>query len=82
MFSAEIDSLIAEGVGADNIYFVRERGFSRFAAETQTIFRMVGVTDLVLWDKTRKSFDQLAPKEVKLLVGGVGTAKKEVVAEN
>lgn len=69
-----------EGVGTDNIVFVRERGFSRFAAETQTIYRMVGVTDLVLWDKTKKSFDQIAPKEVKLLVTGSGKAKKEEVA--
>lgn len=73
--------MISDGVGTDNIHFVRERGFSRFAAETQTIYRMVGVSDLVLWDKTKKSFDQLAPKEVKLLVSGSGKAKKEDVAE-
>ena len=77
----EIRHWVNEGVGTNNIHFVRERGFSRFATETQTIFRMVGVTDLVLWDEAHKSFDQLAPKEVKLLVAGNGTATKKVVCE-
>ena len=81
LFSSEIDYWISEGVGTDNIYFVRERGFSRFATETQTIFRMVGITDLVLWDKAEKSFEQLAPKEVKRLVAGTGEAKKKDVAD-
>lgn len=81
MITDEIRDLVSRGVGTNNIYFVRERGFSRFAAETQTIFRMVGVTDLVLWDETGKSFDQLAPKEVKLLVAGDGRATKENVRD-
>lgn len=68
-------------MGLNNIHFVRERGFSRFAAETQTIYRMVGVTDLVLWDEAKTSFDQLAPKEVKRLVTGKGTATKKDVEE-
>lgn len=81
LISSEIDKLVEEGVGMDNIVFSRERGFSRFAAETQVIYRMVGVTDLVLWDKTKKSFEQLAPKEVKLCVAHTGKASKEEVAK-
>ena len=81
ILSEEIRHLVAEGVGLNNIHFVRERGFSRFATETQTIYRMVGVTDLVLWDEARKSFEQLAPKEVKLLVAGKGTATKKDVSD-
>ena len=42
---------------------------------------MVGVTDLVLWDRTKKSFEQLAPKEVKLLITESGKASKIEVAE-
>lgn len=79
--ASEIEYWIGEGVGSNNIHFVRERGFSRFATETQAIYRMVGVTDLVLWDKTGKSFDQLAPKEVKLLVADNGKATKKTVCE-
>ena len=81
LISAEIRHWIEQGVGTDNIHFVRERGFSRFAAETQTIFRMVGVTDLVLWDLAGKSFEQLAPKEVKRLITEDGRATKEQVRE-
>jgi crossover junction endodeoxyribonuclease RuvC len=80
LFSGVIDELIGNGNAPDELFFVRERGFSRFAAETQTIFRTVGVSDLVVWDKTRRSFDQLAPKEVKKLIAGDGKAKKAAVA--
>lgn len=69
-----------DGIAVKDIHFVRERGFSRFAAETQTIFRMVGVSDLVAWDKAGSVFAQLAPKEVKKLIAGDGKAKKEDVA--
>lgn len=79
--TSEIHHWISEGVGSDNIHFVRERGFSRFATETQTIYKMVGVTDLILWDVAGKSFDQLAPKEVKRLVANNGTAAKKDVCE-
>ena len=41
---------------------------------------MVGVTDLIIWDKTKKTFNQLAPKEIKLLVADDGRARKEDVA--
>lgn len=81
MFSQEIDELISEGIGTKNIFFVRERGFSKFAAETQCIFRMVGVSDMVVWDKTGKTFDQITPQIAKLHIGGAGNAKKEDVAK-
>lgn len=81
LISTEIRFWIEQGVGTNNIHFVRERGFSRFATETQTIFRMVGVTDLVLWDVARTSFEQLAPKEVKRLITDDGRATKEKVCE-
>lgn len=80
MLSSDIDALIQEGVDQKDIHFVRERGFSRFATETQTIFRMVGISDLVAWDKAHAVFEQLAPKEVKRLIAGDGKAKKDLVA--
>lgn len=67
-------------MGLSDIIFVRERGFSRFASETQTIFRMVGVTDLVVWELAHRSFEQITPKEIKKLIAGDGKARKDSVA--
>lgn len=73
--------------GSD-ISFVRERAFSRFPQETQTLNKVVGVTDYILasvlheMDINIKPEDwvEIAPKTVKLIVAGSGNATKEDVA--
>lgn len=59
---------------------MRERGFARFAAETQCLYKVVGVTDMVLWRKKQAVFHEIAPLSVKKLVTGSGKASKADVA--
>lgn len=59
---------------------VRERGFSRFRNETQALFKIVGITDLVAWQTKELVFDEIAPKSVKKVVAGSGDASKDEVA--
>lgn len=60
---------------------VRERGFSRYAASTQQIFRVVGVLDLVAYDSFGMLIEEIPPTAVKQCVARKGTATKEEVAE-
>ena len=60
--------------------FVREKGFSRFPHETQALFKVVGVADLVAWQKCRAIYEDIAPAAVKKLLSGSGKASKEEVA--
>ncbi len=60
--------------------FVREKGFSRFPHETQALFKVVGIADLVAWQKCRAVYEEIAPSAVKKLLVGSGTASKEEVA--
>lgn len=77
-------SLIPEG---SKVCFVRERGFSRFAHETQTLMKVVGVSDYVLakeiigtekyrFETPNDSWIEIAPGRVKLIVAGYGRATK------
>lgn len=59
---------------------VRERGFSRFAAETQALYKVMGVTDLAAWQGFERRFEELAPARIKKLVAGRGNASKDAVA--
>lgn len=59
---------------------VREKGFSRFATETQALFKVVGVTDLAAWQSYERRFEEIAPASVKKLITGRGDASKEAVA--
>lgn len=59
---------------------VRERGFSRFPAATQKIFRVVGVLDFVAYDSFGLEFEEFTPKTVKVTIAGSGVADKEEVA--
>lgn len=59
---------------------VRERAFSRFARETQTLNKVVGIADLAVWDITQSSFSEIAPTTVKKLLTGSGRASKDEVA--
>lgn len=57
---------------------IRERGFSRFPSVTQTLFKVVGLSDLVF-----NSFDivEIPPTTVKKLVTGNGKADKKDVEQ-
>lgn len=57
---------------------IREKGFSRFAATTQTLFKVVGVSDLVLRDY---KIHEIPPTTVKKAVTGDGKADKSEVAD-
>ena len=62
---------------------VREKGFSRFPAITQALFRVVGVSDLVIYKNgcDQLPFAEISPTSVKKLVTGNGKASKEEVEE-
>jgi crossover junction endodeoxyribonuclease RuvC len=65
-------------------YICREKGFSRHAISTQAIFKVVGVTELAmyeLWGIQIGKDDELAPTTVKRLIAGDGKASKEEVEE-
>lgn len=59
---------------------VRERGFSRFKADTQTLFKVVGISDMAAWRAKGATFAEIPPATVKKLVAGKGTASKDEVA--
>ena len=61
-------------------YVVREKGFSRFALTTQQLFRVVGVSDLMIYAllETGK-IEEITPTSVKKLVTGDGKSSKEDV---
>lgn len=68
------------------VAFVRERAFSRFANETQTLNKVVGLADYLLAKEFTKNIEvqdlawiELAPKTIRVLVCGSGNAKKEDV---
>ena len=62
------------------LIFVRERGFHKHAAETEVIFKMVGVADLYAW-KHNKVFEEIPPTVIKQVLTGNQKATKEEVAE-
>lgn len=65
----------------DTVVYVRERGFYHFAAETQVLSKVVGVTDVCAWHKDKRVFEEIAPTSVKLSVTGNAKATKQEVAE-
>lgn len=62
-------------------HVVREKGFSRFPAVTQTLFKVVGVSDLVYdaYMSSHESMTEIATTSVKKLVTGNGKASKKDV---
>ncbi|URZ16909.1 crossover junction endodeoxyribonuclease RuvC [Clostridium felsineum] len=59
---------------------VREKGFYRFAGITQVLFRVVGVSDLLVYQHTGvTTIDELPPTTVKRIVAGDGRADKKDV---
>lgn len=59
---------------------VREKGFSRYANTTQILFRVVGISDLKVYEASGiTKIDEIAPTSVKRLVAGDGKASKQEV---
>ena len=73
-----LDHKLNEG----DTHVVREKGFSRFALTTQQLFRVVGVSDLMVYALLNKGdIEEITPTSVKKLVTGDGKASKEDVED-
>lgn len=59
---------------------VRERAFSKFHRETQTLNKVVGVTDMLLWQSQETQFLELTPTQIKKAIGNHPRADKDQVA--
>lgn len=75
---AEIRRLITT---YDPEHYVREKGFSRFAATTQSLFKVVGVSDIVSYKMRGRTVEEISPTTVKKVVAGHGKASKAELAE-
>lgn len=75
-----IYSVLHELAGQTDV-FVRERGFTRFNAGSQALFKVVGIADLAVWQAKRGIFDEIPPTTVKKLLTSNGMASKEEVAD-
>lgn len=64
--------------GPDHV--VREKGFSRFAATTQALFKVVGIADVVAYEFGVKQVAEIPPTTVKKAITGSGKASKDEVA--
>lgn len=60
-------------------HVVREKGFSRFPAVTQALFKVVGCSDLVA-HKYGHTVAEIPPTKVKKALSGSGKASKDEVA--
>lgn len=61
-------------------HVVREKGFSRFAATTQALFKVVGVSEIVAYEFGHKAVAEIPPTTVKKAITGSGKASKDEVA--
>lgn len=78
----EIFDAVADIIAPNSVKVVaRERAFSRFNNETQTLNKVVGVSEMALWQIKQDSFEEYAPLTVKKAITGWGRADKEDVAE-
>lgn len=60
---------------------VREKGFSRFPAVTQTLFKVVGISDACAYKHGFDVVHEYAPTTVKKTISGSGKGTKDNVAE-
>jgi crossover junction endodeoxyribonuclease RuvC len=72
-----IDQVLSRNDGIEVI--VREKGFSRFAAVTQALFRVVGVADLRAFNHGFRKVVEIAPSAVKKMIAEHGKATKDAV---
>ena len=75
----ELEELLADNPDIDHV--VREKGFSRHAQTTQTLFKVVGVSDLMCHLYKHDTVHEIAPTTVKKSLTGDGKASKEQVEE-
>lgn len=57
---------------------IRERGFSRFVATTQALFKVVGISDFIYRDY---DIAEIPPTTIKKVIGGGGKASKQAVED-
>ena len=60
--------------------FARERAISRFAAETQALNKVVGVTDALLFLLQKQEFQELTASQIRKHIVGYGNAGKDQLA--
>lgn len=76
-----IESIINCVIENHNVHtVVREKGVTRFNRATQVIFRVVGVTDLLIWKQLEVAVNEIGITEAKKLITGNGKAEKSEVA--
>lgn len=61
---------------------VREKGFSRFPKVTQSLFKVVGISDVIAYINKFDTIHEIAPTSVKKAITGNGKASKDDVAES
>lgn len=61
---------------------VREKGFSRFPTVTQTLFKVVGISDVIAYINKFDTVHEIAPTSVKKYITGNGKASKDDVAKS
>lgn len=61
---------------------VREKGFSRFPKVTQSLFKVVGVSDIIAYINKFNTVHEIAPTSVKKFITGNGKASKDDVADS
>ena len=61
---------------------IRERGFSRFQKATQTLFKVVGVSDLTAYNNGFEEIAEIPPTTVKKYISGSGKSSKDDVLKN
>ncbi|QIG62583.1 holliday junction resolvase [Sporosarcina phage Lietuvens] len=62
-------------------HLVREKGFSRFPAVTQTLFKIVGISDYMAYIHADATVAEISPTSVKKTVAGSGKASKQDVQD-
>lgn len=65
---------------APNALVIREKAFSKFAQETQTLNKVTGITDMMLWSAFQQTFIELTPTQIKKHTTGDARADKTHVA--
>ncbi|MDF2612521.1 MAG: uncharacterized protein K0S71_307 [Clostridia bacterium] len=60
---------------------VREKGFSRYAQTTQTLFKVVGISDLLAHKETGLTVEEIPPTTIKKILAGYGFSSKDAVAD-
>jgi crossover junction endodeoxyribonuclease RuvC len=77
---SHLESVFAEF--PDIKHVVREKGFSRHARTTQTLFKVVGISDLIANHFGHNEIHEIAPTTIKKFIGGSGRCDKEEVLVN